>query len=88
MRSVSGLSVLQAVPVAVSEPVFAGEAGPVRSWPLRGADMPTLRRQMCEHLDRARPRSDSEALKMLRQAFPATPLALRVAALAGRPRVS
>jgi len=41
---------------------------------------------MTQHLDVAQPRTDSEALRILRQAFPAAPLAARVAAMASRAR--
>jgi hypothetical protein len=38
---------------------------------------------MTRHLRAARPTSDSEALQLLRRAFPSSPLTLRVIALAG-----
>jgi hypothetical protein len=38
---------------------------------------------MTQHLRAARPTSDSEALQLLRRAFPSSPLTLRVLALAG-----
>lgn len=57
-----------------------------RQRPSRGIELPALSIQMSEHLDTARPRSDAEALRLLRQAFPSVPLAMRVAALAARPR--
>ena len=38
---------------------------------------------MTQHLRAVRPTSDSEALRLLRRAFPGSPLALRVIALAG-----
>ena len=41
---------------------------------------------MTEHLRAQRPQSDSEALRLLRRAFPASPLTLRVIALAGMMR--
>lgn len=41
---------------------------------------------MRRHLDRARPPSDAEALRLLREAFPGAPLAARVAAISGRNR--
>lgn len=40
-----------------------------------------LTRMMADHLLRVRPDTASEALQKLRQAFPASPLAARVAAL-------
>ncbi|WP_029349325.1 hypothetical protein [Bosea sp. 117] len=47
-----------------------------------------LARLMSQHLAVAHPRSDAEALRLLRQAFPAAPLAARVAAMAQRGRTS
>lgn len=46
------------------------------------APVPSLATLMSTHLAAARPRSDAEALRLLRQAFPAAPLAARVAAIA------
>jgi hypothetical protein len=46
-----------------------------------GADDAALTRMMADHLLRVRPETASEALQRLRQAFPASPLAARVAAL-------
>ncbi|MDF2994616.1 MAG: putative transferase [Xanthobacteraceae bacterium] len=43
----------------------------------------SLAHLMTKHLAAARPRSDAEALRLLRQAFPGAPLAARVAAMAG-----
>lgn len=45
-----------------------------------------LAHMMSKHLAAARPRSDAEALRLLRQAFPGAPLAARVAAMASRSR--
>lgn len=42
----------------------------------------SLAHLMTSHLAAARPRSDAEALRLLRQAFPGAPLAARVAAMA------
>ena len=42
-----------------------------------------LARAMAEHLHGARPGSGAEALSALRRAFPDSPLAVRVLALAG-----
>lgn len=52
----------------------------------RIAEIPALPAMMSAHLDSARPRTDAEALQLLRRAFPTAPLAMRVAALAARPR--
>jgi hypothetical protein len=41
-----------------------------------------LAEAMTEHLRAGRPQSDSEALRLLRRAFPDSPLTLRVIALA------
>lgn len=41
---------------------------------------------MTQLLDHTRPGSDAEALRLLRQAFPAAPLAARVEAMARRTR--
>ncbi|MDR6954236.1 hypothetical protein J2X65_003604 [Ancylobacter sp. 3268] len=54
--------------------------------PRRMPEIPSVAALMRSHLDMARPRSDAEALKILRQAFPAAPLAARVAAMADRAR--
>ncbi|ADH88250.1 putative transferase [Ancylobacter novellus DSM 506] len=41
---------------------------------------------MSQHLDLARPGSDAEALRLLRQAFPGAPLTARVEAMMRRAR--
>lgn len=46
----------------------------------------TVAQLMSQHLDLARPGSDAEALRLLRQAFPGAPLAARVDAMKGRAR--
>ncbi|MBS7541543.1 transferase [Ancylobacter oerskovii] len=56
------------------------------TFPRRPAEAPSVTVLMRDHLDMARPRSDAEALRILRQAFPAAPLAARVAAMADRAR--
>lgn len=62
----------------VSSPCISGPAGS------RGPSEPaSLAHLMTKHLVAARPRSDAEALRLLRQAFPGAPLAARVAAMAG-----
>lgn len=45
-----------------------------------------LAEAMTEHLRAERPQSDSEALRLLRRAFPDSPLTQRVIALAGMMR--
>lgn len=50
------------------------------------AEPASLVHRMSNHLAAARPRSDAEALRLLRQAFPGAPLAARVAAMAERGR--
>ena len=54
--------------------------------PRRATDSASVALLMTQHLDVAQPRTDSEALRILRQAFPAAPLAARVAAMASRAR--
>ena len=56
------------------------------SYPRRGTDSASVALLMIQHLDVAQPRTDAEALRILRQAFPAAPLAARVAAMASRAR--
>lgn len=46
----------------------------------------TVAQLMSQHLDLARPGSDAEALRLLRQAFPGAPLAARVEAMKSRAR--
>jgi hypothetical protein len=62
-------------------PLLAGSRG--KSDELRPAEPASLTHLMSNHLAAARPRSDAEALRLLRQAFPGAPLAARVAAMAG-----
>lgn len=57
-----------------------------QGYPRRGTDTASVALLMTQHLDLAQPRTDSEALRILRQAFPAAPLAARVAAMASRAR--
>ena len=57
-----------------------------QGYPRRSADSTSVAILMTQHLDVAQPRTDSEALRILRQAFPAAPLAARVAAMANRAR--
>ncbi|GLK85994.1 transferase [Ancylobacter defluvii] len=56
------------------------------AFPRRMPETHSVTALMRSHLDIARPRSDAEALRILRQAFPAAPLAVRVAAMADRAR--
>lgn len=49
-------------------------------------DLPCVSQLMSQHLDLARPASDAEALRLLRQAFPGAPLTARVEAMARRAR--
>ncbi len=77
---------LQSLNVAVTNPASAS----LRAAPLRIAyakrDNATAAQLMSRHLDLARPDSDAEALRLLRQAFPAVPLAARVEAMKARSR--
>ena len=57
-----------------------------QAYPRRPTDSASVALLMTQHLDVAQPRTDSEALRILRQAFPAAPLAARVAAMASRAR--
>ncbi|HEY9212727.1 MAG TPA: transferase [Ancylobacter sp.] len=57
-----------------------------QGYPRRATDSASVALLMTQHLDVAQPRTDSEALRILRQAFPAAPLAARVAAMASRAR--
>ncbi|MCK0209845.1 transferase [Starkeya koreensis] len=49
-------------------------------------DVATVAQLMSQHLDLARPGSDAEALRLLRQAFPGASLTARVEAMARRAR--
>lgn len=49
-------------------------------------DPASVAQLMTQHLDMARPGSDAEALRLLRQAFPGAPLTARVEAMAKRSR--
>ena len=53
-----------------------------QGYPRRGTDNASVALLMTQHLDVAQPRTDAEALRILRQAFPAAPLA----AMASRAR--
>ena len=66
-----------AVPVAGIDERLTSMA----AFPRRAPEPQSVAALMRSHLDTARPRSDAEALRLLRQAFPAAPLAARVAAL-------
>ncbi|WP_428029508.1 transferase [Ancylobacter sp.] len=78
---------LQSASVTVTVPAAAK---------LREADAPrigyprrepaTVAQMMSQHLDLARPGSDAEALRVLRQAFPSASLAARVDAMKLRAR--
>lgn len=46
----------------------------------------TVAQLMSQHLDMARPNSDAEALRLLRQAFPGASLTARVEAMKSRAR--
>lgn len=63
------------------EPIRLGQAPPAPPGH-GGSPEAELARAMAEHLLAAHPGSASEALRHLRQAFPVSPLAVRVAALA------
>lgn len=54
--------------------------------PCRHHEGGTVAAMMRSHLDKVRPHTDAEALRILRQDFPAAPLAARVAAMALRAR--
>lgn len=83
MLQVAGVS--SAVPKLGAPDAVRNEDGELRA--LRRAGEPAaLSHLMSQHLAHARPRSDAEALRLLRQAFPAAPLAARVAAMAERAR--
>ncbi|MDQ0347907.1 transferase [Ancylobacter vacuolatus] len=76
---------LQSASVTVKIPA----PGPLREADTRIAfkrEPATVAQLMSQHLDLARPGSDAEALRLLRQAFPAAPLAARVEAMKGRAR--
>jgi len=62
------------------------EISRTQGYPRRGSDSASVALLMVQHLDVAQPRTDAEALRILRQAFPAAPLAARVAAMASRAR--
>ncbi|MCJ8142131.1 transferase [Ancylobacter sp. A5.8] len=49
-------------------------------------DAQSVTQLMRQHLDLAAPRTDAEALRLLRQAFPSASLAARVTAMAERAR--
>ncbi len=61
------------------------EAEPARSGFARSES--SVAQLMSQHLDLARPATDAEALRLLRQAFPGSPLTARVEALARRARI-
>ena len=56
---------------------------PLAPMMMTGKSEAELARSMAEHLRAARPGSGAEALRALRNAFPNSPLTLRVSALAG-----
>ncbi|MBS7535113.1 transferase [Ancylobacter sonchi] len=58
------------------------ERAAAMAFPRRPPEPASVAALMRSHLDQVRPRSDAEALRILRQAFPAAPLAARVAAMA------
>lgn len=53
---------------------------------IRRGDAQSVAQLMRQHLDLAAPRTDAEALRLLRQAFPSASLAARVTAMAERAR--
>lgn len=67
------------------EPDRAPSAGPAQIAGLDAGDH-VLLRAMAAHLLSTEPKTDAEALRLLRDAFPQAPLAARVAALAARTR--
>lgn len=77
---------LQSARVTVTAPTPA----PLRAAEPRIAygrpDAASAAQMMSQHLDLARPDSDAEALRLLRQAFPAVPLSARVEAMKARAR--
>jgi hypothetical protein len=68
-------------PLPAKRPILVRDV-PTAAPPIPGRPGPELARAMAAHLLAANPNSASEALRHLRQAFPASPLAVRVAALA------
>lgn len=63
-----------------------GPASETGLFPLRRSDTLSVAQLMRQLLDLAAPRSDAEALRLLRQAFPSASLADRVTAMAERAR--
>lgn len=77
---------LGATPLGAATSVSAmREADPTRPMFAR-RDAPSIAHLMTQMLDLTRPGSDAEALRLLRQAFPAAPLTARVEAMARRAR--
>ncbi|TCK31502.1 hypothetical protein EV667_1612 [Ancylobacter aquaticus] len=72
------------VTVKIPAPGPLREADPRIAYVRREAA--TAAQLMSQHLDLARPGSDAEALRLLRQAFPSAPLAARVEAMKARAR--
>jgi hypothetical protein len=70
-----------AQPLRIQEPVPLGDM-PLAPPELTGVSQAELARSMAEYLMASGPSSDAEALGHLRQAFPHSPLTVRVAALA------
>ncbi|WP_210255338.1 transferase [Ancylobacter pratisalsi] len=76
---------LQALRVDQDQAAPAGARDDLpRALPRRPVDTATIAQLMSQQLDIANPGSDAEALRLLRQIFPAAPLSVRVAALARR----
>jgi hypothetical protein len=78
------LQATKAMIPAVSS-LIARDAEPARTgFPRR--DPASITQLMSQHLDLACPATDSEALRLLRQAFPGAPLTARVEVMARRAR--
>ena len=70
---------LKSAPSISPDPIGDMTLAPIM---MTGRTEAELARAMAEHLQAARPGSGSEALRALRNAFPNSPLTLRVTALA------
>lgn len=77
--------VTSAVPGATEREV-EGQSNEVGQLAPRRSNAMSVAQLMRQLLDLARPRSDAEALRLLRQAFPSASLADRVTAMAERTR--
>lgn len=75
---------LQALRVGQYQVSGASTREDLHALPRRAADAASIHQLMSQQLDIAKPASDAEALRLLRQIFPGAPLSVRVAALARR----